>query len=220
MTKPKEKRFPILGERMRELRGELSQNKFSKRVGVTAATIGYYENSDRLPDAETLHKICTECNVSADYLLGIASEKTMDTDTRAICERTGLSEQALNFIEMLNKCSKSVDNLDCSEVTREYLEKVAANKGGLTALNDFLCCKHAHQFLIDIYVLTHGTFDPLPIAGTDGEDCEYSDCGETEAEFEALQCIRDITQLRIYRAIDPILNSIEKRTNRETKTAR
>lgn len=101
MAKSKEKRLIILGERLNKLRGELSQAEFSKRIGITAATIGYYENSERLPDAETLHKICAACNVSSDYLLGLSDVAERDINAQAASERYGLSEAALQTLERL-----------------------------------------------------------------------------------------------------------------------
>ena len=111
MAKSKEKRLIILGERLNKLRGELSQAEFSKRIGITAATIGYYENSERLPDAETLHKICAVCNVSSDYLLGLSDVAERDISAQAASDRYGLSEAALQTLERLT-ATQSVDKTE------------------------------------------------------------------------------------------------------------
>ena len=111
MAKSKEKRLIILGQRLNELRGELSQAEFSKRIGITAATIGYYENSERLPDAETLHKICTACNVSSDYLLGLSDVAERDISAQAASDRYGLREAALQTLERLT-ATQSVDKAE------------------------------------------------------------------------------------------------------------
>ena len=99
--KEKEKRFTVLGKRLNTLRGDLSQVKFAEKVGLTAATIGYYENSDRLPDAETLYKICVACDCSSDYLLGISEAKKPQIDVQAANKRYGLGESNLQTLEKI-----------------------------------------------------------------------------------------------------------------------
>jgi transcriptional regulator with XRE-family HTH domain len=99
MSTKKEKRLPVLGKRLNQLRGEMSQAEFAKKVGVAAATIGYYENSDRLPDAEMLRKICEACNVSCDYLLGITDTKKLEDSD--IPRKTGLAPEAVEVLKLL-----------------------------------------------------------------------------------------------------------------------
>ncbi len=53
-----------IGNRIREIRGELSQDAFSKRLNVTQSTIGRYEKGSRYPDAKfiLLLKQCYDVN--------------------------------------------------------------------------------------------------------------------------------------------------------------
>lgn len=109
----KKKRLPILGLRLGGLRNDMdmSQAEFASHVGLTAATVGYYENSDRLPDAETLLKICKACGCTSDYLLGLSGIPKGNDDDMAIEKRIGLNggaiESLLNLKEM-EKFSASV----------------------------------------------------------------------------------------------------------------
>lgn len=121
MAKSKQKRLIILGERLNKLRGELSQAEFSKRIGITAATIGYYENSERLPDAETLHKICAACNVSSDYLLGLSDVAERDINAQAASERYGLSAAALQTLERLT-ATQSIDKVERGRIISKQTE--------------------------------------------------------------------------------------------------
>lgn len=88
-------------ERFAALRADsgLSQNKLGKALSLSPATIGYYENGDRLPDIETAARIANYFNVSADYLLGLSDVKSTEQDMKTACKVTGLSEKAINNIK-------------------------------------------------------------------------------------------------------------------------
>lgn len=62
-----------LGERLKQLRNEkgLGQNKLAKDLGVSNASISYWETGKQEPTAEALFKLSVYFNVSADYLLGV-----------------------------------------------------------------------------------------------------------------------------------------------------
>lgn len=97
----------VFKERFHALREEcgMSQDAFSKYLGISRPTVGFYENADqengRIPDADTLRLICKKCNVSADYLLGLSDVKNPETTVQAICAATGLSETAVWYMQTL-----------------------------------------------------------------------------------------------------------------------
>lgn len=74
---------------LRELRGELSQERYAKIFGLTQRTYSNYETGIREPDIETLIKIANYHNISVDYLIG---------HDNAIMKRP-YSEIAENFIK-------------------------------------------------------------------------------------------------------------------------
>jgi len=94
----KKKKLTVFAKRLFEQRMEmgLSQAEFAKLVGITAATVGYYENSDRLPDVEILRRLCIVCGCSSDYLIGFADAPTHASED--ICKRTGLSPDAIETL--------------------------------------------------------------------------------------------------------------------------
>lgn len=49
---------------------ELSQKVLAENIGVSASTIGMYEQNRRNPDSEMLKLLSSYFNVSVDYLLG------------------------------------------------------------------------------------------------------------------------------------------------------
>lgn len=68
----------MLGNKIKQLRldKKLTQAELGKIIGISASTIGMYEQNRRDPDTTTLSKIAEFFNVSADYLLDIAPDMT------------------------------------------------------------------------------------------------------------------------------------------------
>lgn len=108
-------RLPEFRERFSMLRGEMSQEEFSKKLGISRPTVGLYESGVRIPDALTLKKIAEECAVSADWLLGLTDTKTPDISIRAICERTGLQEDAVKQLHSVPKIGEVLSSIIVSD---------------------------------------------------------------------------------------------------------
>lgn len=83
-----------------ELRGK-SQANLAKQANLSAQTISYYINGERLPNTDVLKKIAKALEVSADYLLGIAKYPSADMDIKKMSERLGLSDKALYVLQNL-----------------------------------------------------------------------------------------------------------------------
>lgn len=64
----------IFSERLKALRGSVSQSAFAKRLGLGQVTYGRYELGTREPDLETLSRIGFTLSVSVDYLLGLTDD--------------------------------------------------------------------------------------------------------------------------------------------------
>lgn len=64
----------MFGENMRKLRESkgYTQSTLGDALNLSPSTIGMYEQGRRLPDAETLIRMCELFNVSSDYLLEIS----------------------------------------------------------------------------------------------------------------------------------------------------
>ena len=91
-------KLPIFRARLQELQGDMSIVAFAEELNLSRQTVGFYLNGDRIPDAVTLLQISEKCNVSADWLLGLAKEPCADQDVRGIMEYTGLSEESVNML--------------------------------------------------------------------------------------------------------------------------
>lgn len=102
-------RLPIFTKRFKELQGDRSQTEFAYFLGISRQTVGFYYNGNRVPDALTLVKIAQKCNVSADYLLGLSDSKATEAEIKQICNSTGLSESAVEFLHSICEHEKQLD---------------------------------------------------------------------------------------------------------------
>lgn len=95
----------VFGKRLKELRkaNGYTIEQFAEAVGIAKSTVGYYENDNRMPDIEILAKIADVLNVPADYLLGRTNTAAVKGKTKTVCELTGLSDTAADFLSGLLK---------------------------------------------------------------------------------------------------------------------
>lgn len=72
-----------LGEKISNLRKKhkLTQEQFSKKIGITRSALAKYETNKAEPDITTLTKIANFFDVSIDYLLG-REETEMNIDIK------------------------------------------------------------------------------------------------------------------------------------------
>lgn len=92
-------------ERIKQLRASLGMNQvqFSRKLFVTKQCISNWENGNIQPSIDMLIKICTTFSVSADYLLGLSAECTLDV--------SGLSaEQILHIQNVVNDLKTAAKN--------------------------------------------------------------------------------------------------------------
>lgn len=98
-----QRRFPVFAERFAQLRGDRTQGEFASILGLSRPTVGFYENGNRLPDAYMLRHIAVTCDVSADWLLGISDERTINGDIAQASRYTGLSANSIRKIHELSE---------------------------------------------------------------------------------------------------------------------
>ena len=97
----KEKNVTLFAVRLRELieRKNVTISSLAKCVGITRQAVSQYCDGSTQPNAETIFKIARHFNVSADYLLGLSDVPSVDTDLKAVCDYTGLSQEAVELIK-------------------------------------------------------------------------------------------------------------------------
>ena len=58
-----------IGERIKQIRGKVSQKEFAISIGVAQNTLGNYERGDRTPNADVIVRIAKDYDVSFNWLL-------------------------------------------------------------------------------------------------------------------------------------------------------
>ena len=95
-------RFPEFRAAFLDLMGDMTLQEFADKLGMSRATVGFYAAGKRIPDALGVRTIAAKCDVSADWLLGLAKDRTTNIDVKMVCEYTGLSEKATSIIRNMN----------------------------------------------------------------------------------------------------------------------
>lgn len=65
-----------LGEKLRELREDVTQRQVAEQLGIKQQTYCGWEGDRRKPDVTEICDICALYGVSADWLLGLTDERT------------------------------------------------------------------------------------------------------------------------------------------------
>lgn len=128
-------------KRLRELRGTTSQTAFGEKIGISRASVSYYETGKRTADIEILSKICTAYAVSADWLLGISNARTADTTVQEVCAYTGLTEMAVGRLDLMSKAiggekGHAIDVINAlleSDQFQELVQKILEYKSAVEA---------------------------------------------------------------------------------------
>ena len=111
-----------LKDRLRELRGKITQIECANNLGVKFANYNKWENGISTPNYKILIKIADYYNVSLDYLTGRVDYE--DLSYRAACEQTGLTENAIKYIRSMSPEVRDI----LEPITKELVEDENAAK--------------------------------------------------------------------------------------------
>lgn len=108
------------------LKRDVSQTELAKAISVTRQAVSTYSLGTSVPDAIRLQAIANFFYVSSDYLLGLSSTCTPDTDIQGVCKVTSLDEKTINAILSLTK--KQKDRFTFSQLvqTKEFSDIITA----------------------------------------------------------------------------------------------
>lgn len=84
------------------------QKELAAHLGVTDNTVSYFAGGKRTPNIEQIIQIAGFFNVSTDYLLGYTEVETTDINLKAVCDYTGLIEDAVDSIKFFSSDSGHV----------------------------------------------------------------------------------------------------------------
>ena len=134
----------VFGKRLKELRkaNGYTIEQFADMVGISKSTLGYYENDKRMPDIEILTRIADTLNVNADYLIGRTNTTALKGKMKTVCEFTGLSDCAVEYLSELVK-NKDYEKLSIinhlfDELTEDYDFYSYETQNGEEAANSIL----------------------------------------------------------------------------------
>lgn len=109
--------------RLEELRTEknLSRQQLADSLGISRASLEYYEKGLRTPDISVLYKLSEQFNVSADYLIGRTEISGENVQVNAISEYTGLSTAAIERLHKRKECAAKIKT--GNEIVRNQLKE-------------------------------------------------------------------------------------------------
>lgn len=122
----------MFGERLKELRlkSKLKQSELGEKIGVSASTIGMYEQGRRFADQSTLIKLAEYFNVTTDYLLGFnktsySVNANIPGMPSIICEDTSIYDivDEKKDIKSLEDINKFLENNNYNDEVKEVLKK-------------------------------------------------------------------------------------------------
>lgn len=117
-------------KRLTDLRetSNLSRQQLADILGVSRASLEYYEKGKRTPDIDVLYRLSEYFNVTADYLIGRTDKSGESTDVNAICEYTGLSEKAVDKLHSRLDDTSIKEVIDIDKVCEIISKATGENK--------------------------------------------------------------------------------------------
>lgn len=139
-------RLKIFSERLSNLRKkkELTQQQLSETLQIPRVSITKYETAERTPTVDHLVQFAQFFNVPSDYLLGLSSVESYDTELQAVCNYTSLSAEAVESLADFAKLDFSEPIINATQEENEHYYKVALNIFEIR--NDFI----ASDWFLDI----------------------------------------------------------------------
>lgn len=129
----------VFAQRLIQLREDnnITQQTLADDLEITRQSLSLYEKADRTINIDLLYKIAKYFDVSADYLLGLTNNKTLDITVKAICEYTGLNDEAIESLaDFVDPYYLEPDPNATSEEEIERSRKIALNE--IDVRNDFI----------------------------------------------------------------------------------
>jgi DNA-binding XRE family transcriptional regulator len=107
--------FPSRLRQLMDTPPKTTQETLAKALNITRQAVGNYKSGQSSPDFNTLVKIAKYFNVSTDWLLGISEVQSQNTDLKAVCEYTMLSEAAIEKLLAIKDYPLSLTDIDIAK---------------------------------------------------------------------------------------------------------
>lgn len=210
-----------LPERLKVLRENRPLQKVADSLGISRASLGYYESGERKPDAEILFKIAEYYNVSCDYLLGRTEAKTTDSNIQMINSKTGLTEESIAKLIKYNEIKKVIKNVLNSgeEYNIEQLNAMHSFELELDTINILINSEVLQEIML--YIFSNYDYCILNNFGehTPLQHISFFDSSLSIATLRGTDFLSRIHFSRIQTLLDKLRNKYcpnNKKTNHET----
>ena len=101
----------ILGKRLRKYREEqgMTRERFSEAVGISPQFLAEVENGKKGISVETLYKICSYFDLSADYLVLGRQDGNLNSPMKGLLQEVPNEhlEEYINIIKSVNKLANA-----------------------------------------------------------------------------------------------------------------
>ena len=143
-----------LGERIRHVRGRMSQEAFAGLLGISKGALGGYERGENCPNADVILTICNKCRINVSWLMsGVGDMQVLDDTGEGGRQENGpeLLEDRIPAVEELScrmkpgqdcKAENSALRAHCRWL-RERLDQLEAERRDLNRENRLLWQKNA-----------------------------------------------------------------------------
>lgn len=152
--------------KLREKTGKKRQ-EVADEIGISRASLEYYEKGKRKPDIEILAILANYFKVSSDYLLGLSNAESTNKDIQFISKYTNLSDKAIVTLNRYKAESNHQTPPSNTQIINHLLECDALFVIGLY-IGEYCCnTKKLKQSILDFLNGTMQNEDKL----ADVEDC-------------------------------------------------
>ncbi|QDP40795.1 helix-turn-helix domain-containing protein [Radiobacillus deserti] len=109
-------------EEIKKERPEWTQSYVAERIGVARVTYTSYENGTKLPPLDTVDRIATLMDVSADYLIGRTDEKSprLISDKQKEINVFAERDSVLEYYESLKEDEEFNPIYELNRLIKEY----------------------------------------------------------------------------------------------------
>lgn len=179
--------------KLRENRG-ITQQTLADDLMITRQSLSLYEKAERTINIDLLVKIAKYFDVSTDYLLGMTDNATTDADLKAVCEYTGLSEDAITTF---------IDNMDESiwRCSPNYYPEIKYR-----IVNKMLLSRDFYHILHNLFNVVTCSTDSLIYSVIYSEYPDLSGTANTAKYDKSYAGICDIFRYKISKQIEKIID--------------
>ena len=111
-----------LGHRIRQTRGDESQDAFANRLNINKNTLGFYERDERTPNATFVADICKQECIATDWLLyGEGPMRRGETAPAAASPAQPQPSPPEEDFKMVDMVTKTVEVLESDTIYRTAL---------------------------------------------------------------------------------------------------